>query len=114
MVNHVRIFAALGDSKRAHMVTRLARADATVSDLAREISISLPATLKHLAVLEGAGLVSRTKHGRTVTVSLHPQALAESEAWIQRTRTFWTTQLGQLADSFEAPPQSPHSSKGSS
>ena len=101
MVNHVRVFAALGDPKRAHMVTRLASADATVSELAREVSISLPATLKHIGVLEGAGLVSRAKHGRTVTISLHPQALLESEAWMQRTRTFWTTQLGQLADSFD-------------
>lgn len=114
MVNHVAVFAALGDPKRAHMVTRLASADATVSELAREISVSLPATLKHLGVLEGAGLVSRVKRGRTVSVSLHPQPLAEAEAWIQSTRAFWTTQLGQLADSFERQPGPPSSPKGSS
>lgn len=114
MVNHVRVFAALGDPNRAHMVTRLSRADATVSDLARETSISLPATLKHLAVLEKAGLISRAKHGRTVTVSLRPQALVESEAWMQRTRAFWTSQLGQLAASFEAPAPPPPSPKDAS
>ncbi|QFG67350.1 ArsR/SmtB family transcription factor [Ornithinimicrobium pratense] len=108
MVNHVDVFAALGDPNRAHMVTRLATTNATVSQLARETSISLPATLKHLGVLEEAGLVRRVKQGRTVTVSLRPEALVETEAWLHRTRTFWTTQLGQLAASFETPSLSPH------
>lgn len=107
MVNHVAVCAALGDANRAHVISRLSAADATVSQLAREISISLPATLKHLGVLEEAGLVRRVKHGRVVTVSLRPEALEQTEAWLHRTRTFWTSQLGHLADSFEAPPPSP-------
>lgn len=94
-------FAALGDANRSRMVSRLARADASISQLAAETSISLPATLKHVKVLEEAGLVTRTKHGRTVTVALQPSALAETEAWLHRTRTFWHAQLGNLAASFE-------------
>jgi DNA-binding transcriptional ArsR family regulator len=101
MVNHVAVFAALGDAKRSRMVERLALTDASVTQLAQEVAISLPATLKHVGVLEGAGLVSRTKHGRTVTVHLEQQALADSEAWLARTRSFWTTQLGQLAATFD-------------
>jgi DNA-binding transcriptional ArsR family regulator len=108
VVNHVSVFAALGDPNRARMVTHLATAHATVSQLARETSISLSATLKHLAVLEEAGLVRRAKRGRTVTVSLRPETLVETEAWFHRTHSFWTTQLGQLAASFDTPPPSPH------
>ncbi|WP_131105451.1 ArsR/SmtB family transcription factor [Ornithinimicrobium sufpigmenti] len=108
MVNHVHVFAALGEPNRARMVDRLAATDATVSQLARHTSISLPAALKHLGVLEEAGLVRRVKQGRTVTVSLRPEALAETEAWLHRTRTFWTVQLGRLAASLETPSPSPH------
>lgn len=44
--------------------------------------------------------MTRTKSGRTVTVSLRPEALEEAEAWLHRTRSFWTRQLGDLAGSF--------------
>lgn len=101
MVKHVEVFAALGDPKRCRMVERLATAEASISQLAAEVAISLPATLKHVKVLEEAGLVTRTKVGRTVTVRLQPRTLQGTEAWLHRTRTFWTTQLGQLAASFE-------------
>lgn len=101
MVNHSAVFAALGDPNRAAMVTYLSRCDRTVSELAAHVSISLPATLKHVTVLEGAGLVTRTKHGRTVTVALRPETLADSEVWLHRTRTFWQTQLGNLAATFK-------------
>lgn len=105
MVKHVQIFAALGDGNRSRMVSRLAATDATLTQLAQEVAISLPAALKHVKVLEDAGLVVRTKHGRTVTVRLEPRSLEQTEAWLRRTRTFWTTQLGQLAASFEHPPE---------
>lgn len=101
MVNHVDVFAALGDPNRAAMVSQLSRRDRSISELATHVSISLPATLKHVKVLEGAGLVTRTKSGRTVTVALRPEALADSEAWLHRTRTFWQSQLDNLAASFE-------------
>ena len=100
MVNHVELFAALGDPKRVAMVGQLSGHDRSISELAAHVSISLPATLKHVKVLEGAGLVTRTKRGRTVTIALRPQALADGEAWLHRTRTFWQTRLGNLAASF--------------
>lgn len=104
MVNQVAVFAALGDRSRSRMVERLATTDASVSQLAQEAAISLPATLKHVRVLEQAGLVSTSKRGRTVTVRLRPQTLAATEAWLHRTRTFWTARLDALAASF-APEQ---------
>jgi DNA-binding transcriptional ArsR family regulator len=96
-----QVFAALGDERRTTIVALLAQSDRTVSELAATLPITLQGTLKHLGVLEQAGLVSRTKQGRTVTVHLEQQRLADAEAWLHRTRTFWTGQLAGLAASFE-------------
>lgn len=109
MVNHAvppgeaAVFAALGDPRRALIVDLLAQRDQTVSELAAHLPISLPGTLKHLSVLESAGLISRTKRGRTVTVRLERGPLRSAEEWLHRTRTFWTTQLGNLAEAFAIP-----------
>lgn len=97
------VFAALGDPHRQRLVQLLAQRDTSVSELAAQLPISLPGTLKHLGVLERAGVVTRTKTGRTVTVSLRPQALQDAEEWLRRNRTFWTHQLGNLAESFPTP-----------
>ena len=91
------MFAALSDERRAWLVGLLAQRDHTVSELAATVPISLQGTLKHLAVLEGAGLVSRRKQGRTVTVHLESDCLEDAEQWLRRTRSFWLRQLGSLA-----------------
>lgn len=96
-----RIFAALGDQRRTTIVELLAQRDRTVSELAAMLPITLQGTVKHLGVLEQAGLVSRSKQGRTVTVHLEQERLADAEAWLQRTRTFWVGRLTGLAESFE-------------
>jgi DNA-binding transcriptional ArsR family regulator len=96
-----RVFAALGDPRRAWLVDLLARRDHTVSELAASLPISLPGTLKHLGVLEDAGVVSRSKRGRTVTIHLETRRLDEAERWLARTRSFWTQQLTSLAGSFD-------------
>ena len=110
MVNYVAesaIFAALGDPRRALLVDLLAQRDQTVSELAAHLPISLPGTLKHLTVLESAGLITRTKTGRTVTVHLERDQLHAAEEWLRRTRTFWTAQLGNLAQSFASTKETP-------
>jgi DNA-binding transcriptional ArsR family regulator len=102
-----KVFAALGDTRRAWLVDLLARRDHTVSELAASLPISLPGTLKHLGVLEEAGLVSRSKRGRTVTVHLETQRLTEAERWLATTRSFWSRQLASLAGSFDEGAQQP-------
>ena len=63
-----RTFAALSDPTRRALLARLDAEDAvTVSELARPFPVSLPAIMKHLDVLSAAGLVERTKVGRSVT-----------------------------------------------
>lgn len=92
---------ALGDPRRRLIVELLAQRDQSVSDLAERLPITLQGTIKHLEVLESAGVISRTKSGRVVTVHLEREPLADAEAWLHRTRTFWQAQLGNLAASFE-------------
>lgn len=100
MVNQTEVFAALGDQRRALIVSLLAQRPRSVTELAGHTGISTPGTMKHLTVLESVGLVTRTKTGRVVTVRLQPQAFVPAEEWITRMRTHWEQQLDHLADSF--------------
>ncbi|HEX3674138.1 MAG TPA: metalloregulator ArsR/SmtB family transcription factor [Rhizomicrobium sp.] len=102
MVNHQerldRTFAALGDPTRRAILARLEREDGVpVSELAEPFAIKLPAVMKHLDVLGDAGLVTRTKSGRTVTVRLRPQPMREAMEWLGRYERFWSNSLDRLA-----------------
>jgi DNA-binding transcriptional ArsR family regulator len=93
-----RTFAALTDPTRRAILARLEREDgATVSELARPFAIKLPAVMKHLDVLDAAGLVARSKQGRTVTVRLRPEPMREATEWLRRYERFWTPRLERLA-----------------
>jgi DNA-binding transcriptional ArsR family regulator len=102
MVNHElsldRIFAALTDPTRRAILARLEQEDsASVSDLARPFTIKLPAVMKHLDVLDEAGLIHRSKSGRTVTVQLCPEPMKDTMDWLRRYERFWPTRLDRLA-----------------
>jgi DNA-binding transcriptional ArsR family regulator len=68
----------------------------TVTDLAAPFDMSLAAVSKHIGVLEGAGLVSRTPSGRSRIVALEPAPLVGARAWIDTYRTFWEERLDAL------------------
>ena len=102
MVNyHARLsrtFAALVDPTRRAILARLEREDAaSVSDLARPLPIKLPAVMKHLDVLDDAGLIVRSKAGRTVTVRLSARPLREAMDWLRHYERFWSARLDRLA-----------------
>jgi len=106
MLNHMvkygdaldRTFAALSDPTRRALLARLAEHDElSVSALAEPFAISLPAVMKHLDVLSDAGLVARTKTGRTVSCRLAPGPMEEAMQWLARYQRFWTAQLDRLA-----------------
>lgn len=90
------VFWALSDATRRDVVERLTRGPATVSDLAQAYDMSLPGFMKHLRVLEAAGLLARAKAGRTVRCELAPQALQEAAMWLSRYEPFWTERLDAL------------------
>ncbi|MGD0866854.1 MAG: metalloregulator ArsR/SmtB family transcription factor [Rhizomicrobium sp.] len=93
-----RTFAALVDPTRRAILAQLERRDGlSVSELAEPFAIKLPAVMKHLDVLDGAGLVTRSKSGRTVTVRLRPQPMREAMEWLRRYERFWSAGLDRLA-----------------
>ncbi len=80
------VFSALADPTRRDMVARLAVTDATVNELAEPYDVSVQAVSKHLRVLEGAGLVSRTKDAQRRPVHLEAEVFDLMTKWIERYR----------------------------
>ena len=68
----------------------------SVSELARPLSLKLPGLMKHLDVLLDAGLITRIKTGRTVSVSLSVGPMQEAMAWLQHYERFWTASMDRL------------------
>jgi DNA-binding transcriptional ArsR family regulator len=92
-----RIFMALVDPTRRAILAQLERRDGvSISELAKPFTIRLPAVMKHLDVLADAGLVSRSKSGRTVTVRLRPLPMREAMEWLRRYERFWSSSLDRL------------------
>jgi DNA-binding transcriptional ArsR family regulator len=110
-----RTFAALSDPTRRALLAQLnERESVSVSDLARPFSVSLPAVMKHLDVLSDAGLISRTKTGRTVTCQLNAAPMEEAMLWLYRYERFWNEQLDRLAAFLEDESCSPSQASRSS
>ena len=98
-----RVFAALVDPTRREILARLEREETlTISALAAPFTIKLPAVMKHLDVLSAAGLITRSKSGRTVDVRLSPARLREAAEWLARYERFWTPALDRLTAQAEA------------
>jgi len=98
------VFAALADPTRRAILGRLARGEASVSEIARPFRISLPAVSRHLRVLGSAGLVVRKKEGRVHRVRLAAAPLKSAADWLEEYRQFWGAQLDSLADYLGAAP----------
>ena len=96
------VYAALGSDVRRAIVDQLTRGEARVTDVAAPFAISLAAVSRHIVVLERAGLIRRRVEGRTHWLALEPGTLAEAEAWIERTRSFWSERLDALDDLLHA------------
>jgi DNA-binding transcriptional ArsR family regulator len=97
-----RTFAALTDPTRRAILARLERDDASVSELASPHAIKLPAIMKHLDILDDAGLITRSKTGRTVNVRLSPKPMREAMEWLRRYERFWSAGLDRLTVLAEA------------
>ena len=98
------VFHALSDPRRRAIVTRLCEGPASVSALAAPLGVSLPAVVQHLAVLEGAGLITTLKSGRVRTCTLAPDALRRAEAWLSARRLPQERQLDRLEDFLNSVP----------
>jgi DNA-binding transcriptional ArsR family regulator len=91
------IFAALADPTRRDLLINLARGKPkTATELAKEYPISRPGIIKHLNVLEDAGLVRVDQKGRDKRYVLTPEPLSELEQWIHEVTDIWESNLLRL------------------
>jgi DNA-binding transcriptional ArsR family regulator len=100
MVNHSRrldaTFQALSDPTRRGILQHLSRGQSSVTQLAEPYRMSLPAVMKHLRVLEKAGLVTQRKTGRVRHCRLSVEPLARAATWLSQYRVFWEKQFDSL------------------
>jgi DNA-binding transcriptional ArsR family regulator len=101
VLNHNRlsdVLGALADPTRQAIVERLVLGPASVSELAGPLTMSLPAVMQHLQVLEACGLITTHKVGRVRTCQVDPAGLRLAETWLARQRTAWESRLDRLGE----------------
>ncbi|WP_431861844.1 ArsR/SmtB family transcription factor [Azospirillum sp.] len=91
-------FAALADPTRRAILQRLAKGEATVSELRKPFQISQPAISKHLKVLENAGLIESGQDAQSRPRRLNVAALNETVDWVDGVRTLWNESFDRLDD----------------
>ncbi|MBT9246186.1 metalloregulator ArsR/SmtB family transcription factor (plasmid) [Gemmobacter fulvus] len=93
-----RLFQALADPTRRSILSRLAEGPAPVTELAHPTGLRLPTVMRHLGVLEEAGLIATAKDGRVRTCAIVPEALAPMRTWLDEQRAIWESRLDRLDD----------------
>jgi DNA-binding transcriptional ArsR family regulator len=91
------VFAALGHPARRSIIRQLAGGEASVSELAEPLEMSLNAIAKHISVLSSAGLIEDRKQGRVRRCQLVPGPLRVAQAWLGDYGQFWEQQFDSLA-----------------
>jgi len=91
-----RIFRALADSTRRDIVARVFTGEQSVTALAAHYEMSFAAVQKHVAVLEGAGLVTKRPQGRERFVRGNPEAIRRAQALLDRYERLWRARIERL------------------
>ncbi len=91
-------FAALADPTRRAILARLARGEATVTELAEPFKLSLPGVSKHLKVLQRAGLVRQGRNAQWRPCRLEAAPLKDVADWVEHYRRFWEESFDRLDD----------------
>ena len=94
-------FAALADPTRRAILARLAEGEATVTELAEPLPMSLPAVSRHLKVLERAGLISRNRDAQWRPSALRAEPLKQAGDWLETYRVIWEGRLDRLGAHLE-------------
>ena len=93
-----RLFHALADSTRRDIVRRTMREDHSVSSLAREYAMSFAAVQKHVAVLHGAALVTKRRHGREQLVRGSVDTIRTAQRLLDRLELIWRDRIDRFGD----------------
>jgi DNA-binding transcriptional ArsR family regulator len=89
-------FSALADPTRRAIISRLARGEATVMELAKPFQMTQPAVSRHLKVLEGAGLITRRVEGTKRPCRLAPGGITEIDNWLNQLKTVLSRNYDRL------------------
>jgi DNA-binding transcriptional ArsR family regulator len=89
-------FSALADPTRRAILSRLARGETTVQELAEPFAMSLPAVSRHLKVLERAGLIARSREAQWRPCRIEPRALKDVDDWLGHYRRFFDESFDRL------------------
>jgi DNA-binding transcriptional ArsR family regulator len=92
-----QVFDALADPTRRRIVEQLGRAPASAGEIADRLPVTRQAVVKHLALLEAAGLVIGERDGRRVVFRLTPAPFAEAAGWMHDVGAAWDRRLDKLA-----------------
>lgn len=90
------IFASLSDSTRRDILSRVARNELSVGELAAQYSLTFAAISKHLKVMERAQLITKRKEGKKQMVSLAPGALMSADEYLEQYRRMWQSRYDKL------------------
>ena len=90
------VFAALADPTRRAVVGALGRGPASVGELARTASMTLPSFMKHVHTLERSGLIHTAKSGRVRTCTLDHDRLSIVDGWLAEQRAVWEGRTDRL------------------
>jgi DNA-binding transcriptional ArsR family regulator len=96
-----RIFYALSDQSRRSIIEQLSKKEASVSELAKPLKMSMPAVVQHIQILEESGLIRTQKSGRVRTCRIEPRSLEVIEGWLTQRRRFWERNLDRLGEFLE-------------
>ncbi len=96
-----RTFAALADPTRRAILARLAKGEASVTELAEPFEMTLPAISKHLKVLEQAGLIARGRERQWRPARLQAEPLKQVADWAEQYRRFWEERYDRLEEYLE-------------
>jgi DNA-binding transcriptional ArsR family regulator len=91
-----RIFRALADATRRDILRRTMAGEASVSRLAAAYDMSFAAVQKHVAVLEGAGLVTKQPHGRERIIRGDPETIRKAQGLLDHYEEIWRSRIDQL------------------
>lgn len=91
-------FAALADPTRRAILARLIAGETAVTELAKPFAMTLPAVTKHLKVLQGAGLITRSRRAQWRPCHLNPEPLRDVAAWVDPYRRLWDERIDRLTD----------------
>jgi DNA-binding transcriptional ArsR family regulator len=93
-----RVFHALADATRRDILLRTLEGQHNVSALARRYPMSFAAVQKHVAVLEGAGLVTKRRSGREQLVSGNVDTMQKANRLLEQLEGVWTDRIDRIGE----------------